>query len=69
MKVILFKQRRCIRSRLRGSRGLMTEEDVKARGVGGIFLQTDIDKPAFNFYTKNEFINLEKHVSLFKVIK
>lgn len=47
----------------------MIEEDVKARGVGGIFLQTDIDKPAFNFYTKNEFINLEKHMSLFKVIK
>lgn len=47
----------------------MIEEDVKARGVGGIFLQTDIDKPAFNFYTKNRFINLEKHVSLFKVIK
>ncbi|MBQ6028905.1 MAG: GNAT family N-acetyltransferase, partial [Treponema sp.] len=41
----------------------MIEADVKKRGVAGIFLQTDIDKPSFRFYTKNGFSNLEKHVS------
>ena len=47
----------------------MIEADIKERGVAGIFLQTDIDKPSFRFYTKNGFANLEKHVSLFKGVK
>ncbi|MBR4386220.1 MAG: GNAT family N-acetyltransferase [Treponema sp.] len=47
----------------------MIEDEIKTRGVAGIFLQTDIDKPAFSFYTKNGFANLEKHVSLFKSVK
>ena len=61
----------CVSKDLRG-RGIgskfmaMIEADVKKRGVAGIFLQTDIDKPSFRFYTKNGFANLEKHVSLFK---
>ncbi len=50
-----------------GSRFLsLIEKEVQKRGVAGIFLQTDIDKPSFSFYTKNGFSNLEKHVSLFK---
>lgn len=61
----------CVSKDLRG-RGIgskfmaMIEADIKERGVAGIFLQTDIDKPSFRFYTKNGFANLEKHVSLFK---
>ncbi|MCR5254276.1 MAG: GNAT family N-acetyltransferase [Treponema sp.] len=53
-----------------GSRFIkMIEDDLKKNGIAGIFLQTDIDKPSFKFYTKNGFSNLEKHVSLFKGIK
>ena len=44
----------------------LVEEDVKKKGFHGIFLQTDSDKPAFKFYEKNGFFNLEKHVSLYK---
>ena len=47
----------------------MIETDVKSRGVAGIFLQTGSDKPAFEFYKKNGFSNLENQVSLFKLIK
>ena len=46
----------------------MIESDLKARGVKGIFLQTDSDKPAYRFYQKNGFNELSKHVSLFKAI-
>ncbi len=47
----------------------LIENEVTKRGVAGIFLQTNIDKPSFKFYAKNGFTNLEKHVSLFKSIK
>lgn len=47
----------------------MIEDDIKKMGLAGIFLQTDIDKPSFKFYTKNGFSNLKKHVSLFKSVK
>ena len=46
----------------------LVEEEIKKKGFHGIFLQTDIDKPAFKFYTKNGFNNLEKHVSLYKSV-
>ena len=50
-----------------GSRFMkMIEEDLKTRNIHGIFLQTDSDKPAYNFYHKNGFNNLAKHISLFK---
>ena len=44
----------------------MIEEDVKKRGIKGIFLQTDDDKPSYKFYKKNGFGDLSSHVSLFK---
>ncbi len=44
----------------------MIEEDLKKRGIKGIFLQTDSDKPAYKFYQKNGFNDVAKHVSLFK---
>ena len=64
----------CVSKGLRGqgigSRFMkMIEDDVKKNGIAGIFLQTDIDKPSFKFYTKNGFSNLKKHVSLFKGVK
>lgn len=50
-----------------GSRFMkMIEDDIKKRGLAGIFLQTDNDRPAFKFYLKNGFNNLETHVSLYK---
>ena len=43
-----------------GSRFMkMIEADVKKRGLSGIFLQTDSDKPSFRFYKKNGFCELE----------
>lgn len=50
-----------------GSRFMqMIEADIKNRGLCGIFLQTDNDKPAYNFYRKNGFFELSSHVSLYK---
>lgn len=47
----------------------MIEAEVKGRGLAGIFLQTDSDKPAFSFYHKNGFFNLDTHVSLYKNLR
>ena len=44
----------------------LIEAEVKRRGLCGIFLQTDSDKPALRFYHKNGFKNLSEHVSLYK---
>ncbi len=44
----------------------LIESDLKERGVKGIFLQTDSDKPSYKFYQKNGFKELSKHVSFFK---
>lgn len=53
-----------------GSRFMgMIEDDIKNRGLYGIFLQTDNDKPAYNFYRKNGFNDLSSHVSLYKRVK
>ena len=50
-----------------GSRFMkMIESDVKKRGLSGIFLQTDNDKPSYKFYQKNGFSELSAHVSLYK---
>ena len=52
-----------------GSRFLkMIEADLSTRGVSGIFLQTDSDKPAFGFYRRNGFDELDRHMSLFKKV-
>ena len=47
----------------------MIEEDIKKRGLKGIFLQTDLDKPSYKFYLKNGFEELDKHVSFYKKTK
>ena len=46
----------------------MISAEVKKRGLAGIFLQTDNDKPAYGFYLKNGFNELESHVSLYKKV-
>lgn len=52
-----------------GSRFMgMIEEDIRSRGLAGIFLQTDNDKPAYRFYQKNGFNELEAHVSFYKSV-
>ena len=45
------------------------EEDIKKRGLCGIFLQTDNDKPSYQFYIKRGFKELPEHVSFFKEVK
>ncbi len=53
-----------------GSRFMgMIEEDIKSRGLSGIFLQTDSNKPAYRFYIKNRFNELNSHVSFYKRVK
>ena len=61
----------CIRTDKQGSgRGTAFLEDViriaKEKGVTHIFLQTERSAPAFGFYRKNGFEELEGHVSLVK---
>ena len=46
----------------------LIEEEVRGRGLAGIFLQTDSDKPSYRFYTKNGFGELTTHVSFFKKV-
>ena len=38
------------------------EEEIRKRGLAGIFLQTDKDKPSYRFYKKNGFGDLELHI-------
>ena len=53
-----------------GSRFIsMIEDDIRGRGLAGIFLQTDNDKPSYRFYHKNKFGDLDAHVSLYKNIR
>ena len=47
----------------------LIEDEIRKKGLYGIFLQTDSDKPAFKFYMKNGFKNLEAHVSLYKSVR
>ena len=53
-----------------GSRFMkMIEGDILNRGLCGIFLQTDSDKPSYRFYKKNGFGELDKHVSFYKKVR
>ena len=53
-----------------GSRFMkMIEDDILNRGLCGIFLQTDLDKPSYRFYKKNGFGELDKHVSFYKKVR
>ena len=53
-----------------GSRFLgMLEKLVREKGLAGIFLQTDYDKPSYRFYHKNGFKDLDKHISLYKSVR
>ena len=44
------------------------EKSIKAEGIVQIYLQTDTDVPALDFYIKNGFILLDSTVSLAKEI-
>lgn len=61
----------CIKREEQG-RGLGTkllkavEEYIKAKGMTHIFLQTEEDMPAYNFYRKKGFTELKGHVSFAK---
>lgn len=61
----------CIRTNLQG-KGLGTKflhmifDEIQSIGLCGIFLATDHDKPAFEFYRKFGFELQEKHVSFWK---
>ena len=64
----------CI-SRSRQHQGLGTkfmqeiERYIKSIGLKAIFLQTDRDLPAYEFYKKNGFTELQGHVSFAKTLK
>ncbi len=45
------------------------EKYVKETGVNHIFLQTERNVPAYSFYRKNGFTELEGHASLVKIFK
>ncbi len=47
----------------------LIEDDVRAKGLAGIFLQTDNDMPSYKFYLKNGYDELNKHVSFYKSVK
>ena len=47
----------------------LIESAIREKGLGGIFLQTDNDKPAYRFYHKNGFRDLASHMSLYKSLK
>ena len=44
------------------------EAVIKEKGLIHIFLQTDSEVPAYNFYKKNGFVELKTHVSFSKDI-
>ena len=53
-----------------GSRFMkMIKNDIRQKGLAGIFLQTDNDKPSYRFYMKNGFKELNSHVSFYKSVK
>ena len=64
----------CVAPEFRG-RGIGTgfmdliENEIRSRGLCGIFLQTDSDKPSYRFYIKNGFKELDQHVSFYKRLK
>lgn len=45
------------------------EEYVKELGINHIYLQTDRPMPAYEFYKKNGFMELEEHASLVKMFE
>ena len=47
----------------------LIEQNIQEKGVSGIFLQTENNKPAYRFYHKNGFKDLDTHVSLYKRLK
>ena len=47
----------------------LIEQSVREKGLDGIFLQTDNDKPSYHFYHKNGFMDLDAHISLYKSVR
>jgi ribosomal protein S18 acetylase RimI-like enzyme len=47
----------------------LIEQRVREKGLAGIFLQTDNDKPSYHFYHKNGFNDLDMHISLYKSVR
>jgi ribosomal protein S18 acetylase RimI-like enzyme len=47
----------------------LIEQSVREKGLAGIFLQTDNDKPSYHFYHKIGFKDLDEHISLYKSVK
>ena len=45
------------------------EKAIKEKGMVHIFLQTESEVPAYEFYKKNGFIDLKTHVSFYKDLK
>lgn len=44
------------------------EEKIKRKGITRVFLQTERNVPAYKFYQKNGFLELNDHVSFIKTL-
>ena len=63
----------CIKTELQrrglGARFLgLIENEIRKRGVSQLFLITQRNVPAYGFYQKHGFQELEQHVSFFKAL-
>lgn len=73
-KTEFFIDELCVRTELQGQ-GIggkfieAIEEYLKAEGVGGIFLLTDRDMPAYNFYKKHGFYEETGNVAFGKTFE
>lgn len=47
----------------------LIEQRIRKKGLDGIFLQTDSDKPSYHFYHKNGVQDLDMHISLYKSVR
>ena len=47
----------------------LIEDAIRRKGLCGIFLQTDNDKPSYRFYQKNGFKELNSQVSFYKSVR
>ena len=47
----------------------MIEKSIPAKGATQIFLQTELNVPAYDFYRKRGFVELKNHVSFFKDLR
>lgn len=64
----------CVSAKMQG-RGIgssflkLIEDEIKKQGMNGIYLCTERDKSAYDFYIKNGFEPMPNHISFYKSLK